>query len=181
MATLKDYYNTDDNGEQIMYGVLWEAQTFTASANYNIGSVKLKLWRFTTPGTITISIRATDGSGQPTGTDLVSGTTNGNTLTSSSPGEWREITFSVPYSLTSGDKYAIVVRATSSAIYWRNSMVAGYANGNREESGDSGLSWTARTIQDFMFETYAAVLISPVITYKRLVVAGNNEIWYEDI
>ena len=179
---LKDSYNTGDNGEQIMFGANWEAQTFTASSNYGIASVKLKLYKFLTPGIITVSIRATTG-GQPSGGDKTSGTTNGNTLTAISPGEWREITFSSPYSLTSGLKYAIVVRPAGNALYWRNASPGGYANGAREESSDSGASWTTRTTSDFMFETYSAAFLTPVdmITYRRLVAAASNTIWYEDI
>ena len=99
--TLKDYYNTGDDGTPTLIGgVYWESQTFTASSTYDIGSVKLKLYRIGTPGTLTVSIRATDGNGQPTGADLASGTTDGNTLTTNTSGEWREITFSSSYALT---------------------------------------------------------------------------------
>lgn len=158
---LKDYYNTNEDGEYSVYGANWEAQSFTASSNYDIKAIKLKLWRFSTPGIITVSIRATDGSGHPTGADLISGTTDGDTLTSSSPGEWREIIFSTTYSLVSGTKYAIVMRAVGppGIVYWRaDGSTPTYANGSREESSDSGSIWTTRTGVDFMFEIHTANL-----------------------
>ena len=47
-----------------LYGsAYWSAMTFTASSTYTIGSIKLELFRVAgaTPGTITVSIRATEG------------------------------------------------------------------------------------------------------------------------
>ncbi|GAJ19661.1 unnamed protein product [marine sediment metagenome] len=55
-------------------------QGFIPATTHKITSVKLKLWKEGSPGTVTISIRATDGRGHPTGGDLCSGTINGNTI-----------------------------------------------------------------------------------------------------
>lgn len=53
--------------------------------------------------------------GDPTGTDLCVGTTNGNTLPlASAPNfEQREITLGVGTIITSGTKYTIIIRALS--------------------------------------------------------------------
>jgi len=77
---LYEYYNTGDDSSQSVYGSNWYAQTFTSSIAHTITSVKLKLYRTGSPGTVTVSIRATDGSGHPILPDLCSGTTDGNTL-----------------------------------------------------------------------------------------------------
>ncbi|GAH21280.1 unnamed protein product, partial [marine sediment metagenome] len=82
------------------------------SVSHKITKVKLKLYRVGSPGTATVSIRATSGL-HPTGSDLCSGTTNGDTLPEGSPYEWREITLGDGANLASGTKYAIVIRAPS--------------------------------------------------------------------
>jgi len=77
---LYEYYNTGDDSSTNVYNITWYAQTFTPSVAHTITSVKLLLYRTGSPGTVTVSIRATDGSGHPIGSDLCSGTTNGDTL-----------------------------------------------------------------------------------------------------
>ena len=81
MATLYEYLNTGDNDSGSVYGAVWNSQSFTPTIAHIITSIKLLLYRIGSPGTLTVSIRATDGSGHPTGADLVSGTTDGATLT----------------------------------------------------------------------------------------------------
>ncbi len=98
--------------------------------------------------------------GDPTGPDLASGTTDGNTL--SEYGTWteREITFGVPLALTSGVKYAIVVEASSvigaAELYWSFRVDNPYANGDSYESADSGGSWAIDTNDDAWFKTKAS-------------------------
>jgi hypothetical protein len=159
VATLYEYYNTDYDDNTNFYGATWWAQTFTPSTAHKITSVKLQLYRTGSPGTITVSIRATDGSGHPTGSDLCSGTINGNSLTSSYPGEWYEITLGSGYDLSASTKYAIVVRAPSgngsNKLCWLRQMSSPtYAGGNQEISTNSGSSWTTYTQYDLMFEEW---------------------------
>jgi len=113
MATLYQYYNTGDDIYFSVHDVHWAAQTFTPAIGYTITSVKLLLSRIRSPGTITIGIRATDVNGKPTGSDLCSGTTDGDTLIYFPSSQWREITLGSGTSLTASTKYAIVMRATS--------------------------------------------------------------------
>jgi len=156
MATLFQYLNTGDTGSYSFYGVNWKAMTFTVVTAHIITSVKLLLYRHGLPGTLTVSIRATDGSGHPTGDDLCSGTTDGNTLTTSSSGEWREISFGAGALLSASTKYAIVIRGGTSdtnCAYWRRAPNL-YATGNSEWSSNSGDSWTANTSYDLMFEDW---------------------------
>jgi len=153
-----EYYNTGDDGAWAVYGATWQAQTFTPTTAHKITSVKLKLYRLGSPGTITVSIRATDVDGHPTDADLCSGTTDGNTL-GGSPGEWREITLGDGYNLTQDIKYAIVVRApsgtTTNYLGWRKVNTGTYAGGWLEKSTNSGSTWSsAFSAQDFMFEDW---------------------------
>lgn len=159
MATLYEYYNTGDIGSADIYGAVWRGQTFTPSTAHKITSVKLLLFRSGSPGTVTVSIRATDVNGHPTGADLCSGTTDGNTLPTASPYEWREITLGAGYDLVASTQYAIVVRATSgdasNILWWRvDSPSPTYAGGCSETSTDSGVTWESYTPWDFMFEDW---------------------------
>lgn len=183
--TLVDYYNSGDNNQGDFQGSEWLAQTFEASETFDISRVKVKMYRVGSPGTLTVSIRATSA-GLPTGSDLVSGSFNANTMVTSSPGDWYEITFGTAQTLTVGNTYAIVVRATggdiNNLIYWRTDTTAGYANGQRAGSTDSGASWSAVSGQDLMFETYAGTgtpaTTTPTSTVEMIAVAeAINELY----
>jgi len=150
-----EYYKAGDNSYLGAYGATWEAQTFTPSTGHNIGYVKLKAYRYDSPGTVTVGIRATDVGGEPTGDDLTSGTFDGDAITDVSPGEWVTVTLT-PYSLSGSTKYAIVVRAPNGDVWnyinWRVNTAGEYAGGNATTSVDSGDNWQARAAYDLMFE-----------------------------
>ena len=154
-----EYYDVGDASNASLFGKNWGAQNFTVVApKHTVTSVKLKLWRSGSPGTVTVSIRATDENGHPTGGDLTSGTTDGNTLPTGSPYEWREIALT-EYTLSVGTKYAIVCRAPDgngvNYIVWRyDASDPEYAGGNYEFSSDSGASWSSNLSADFMFEVW---------------------------
>jgi len=187
MASLHDYYNSGDDGYWADYGSGWLAQTFTATAEYTVTSVKLKLFRTGSPGTITASIRATDEGGLPTGSDLQSatGTTDGNTLTDTGSGEWREFTLSASVPLNVSTQYAIIIRIsggdTSNKFWWKyDDSSPTYTTGNIAYSANSGSSWTESLTRDFMFEVWGIGTIPTEKIYSRKFVAiGNNEVWYE--
>jgi len=171
MPSLYEYYNTgDDYTSTAIHSIFWWAQTFTVGAEpHTVTSVKLKLLRAGNPGTITVSIRASDGSGHPTGGDLTSGTTDGNTLPTGSPYEWREISLT-EYALQANTKYAIVVRAlngnSSNSLKWRaDSSAPAYIDGCCETSSDSGSSWTSYTGLDMMFEVWGNATGGPTMVY----------------
>lgn len=155
---LQEYYNTGDNSYSILYGDYWDAQTFTPSQQHKIAKVKLRLYRVGSPGTITVGIKATSAH-LPTGDDLCAGTTDGDTLTTDTAGEWREIALGSGYTLTAGTKYAIVLRisggSTSDCIRWRRLFDSPtYAGGNRASSLNGGSSWVTESTTDMMFEEY---------------------------
>lgn len=154
---LKDYYNTGDDSTAGFYGVTWEAMTFTPSTTYTITSIKVLIYRTGSPGTLTARIRATS-SDKPTGADLCSGTIDGDSITTSTAGDWYEITLGAGTSLTSATKYSIILDCSSgdssNKITWRvDASSPTYTGGNLCESGNSGSTWASGT-QDCMFETY---------------------------
>ncbi len=160
--TLVDAYQTGDTTENTISSTYWRAQTFTTSSAYDVTKIELKLFKFggALPGIVTVSLRATSG-GNPTGSDLSSstGTSNGDTLpTSGGAAGWREFVLSTPVALSSGEKYAIVLRCengtgSSYPLRWRQGST-GYANGGYAFSSNSGVDWGNGTVYDFMFRTY---------------------------
>ena len=166
MAWMYEYYNTGRDSELgDFYGDnLWQCQTFTVgttgpNVNHNITSVKLLLSRQGEPGTLYVSIKATDEAGKPTGGDLSTGTTNGNTLPEYPGIEWREVTMS-SYTLLANTKYAIVVRLPNGDEY--NLVFTGaditspaYTGGSWGYTSNGGTSWTMNTAYDIMFEIWS--------------------------
>ena len=161
MATLQDYFIDVSSSVAAWLGqTSWFAQTFIASNSYRISSVKLALKKEAgaSPGTITVSIRATSA-GVPSGGDLATGTTDGDTLTTDV--EWREITFGSSISLTSGVKYAIVARVSGETAYWVANLEGhSYANGAQCSSADSGSNWSENDTYDLGFETWGTVQVN---------------------
>jgi len=150
-------YNTGDDGYKYTTATYWEAQTFTSVATHKLRFVRLKLYRAGTPGSCTISIKAVDGSGHPTGLDLAQAIFDGNTLTEDTNGHWYRIDFPTPTDVTGGTQYAIVVRSAGSSLRWRcDTTSPTYTGGRREYSTNGGTSWTSDANVDFMFEEYGA-------------------------
>jgi hypothetical protein len=157
---LVDYYNTNDDTQYAFGGATWRAQVFTASSNYNIESIKLKIYNYGGSGdTITVSIRAVSG-GVPTGSDIdgVTATKSDADIDQSGPGQFEEFVLSAPISLTSGTQYAIIVRGDT--LYWRvDGSSPTYSGGTSCYSTNSGSSWTSYSAGDMMFETYSGVAV----------------------
>lgn len=155
-TVLYEYYNTGDDDYSDIFYIYPKAQTFTVTNAYLITSVKLKLLKVGAPTAIaTVGIRATDGEGKPTGSNLCSGTIDCATLTTDSNGAWYEITLGDGYSLQAATKYAIVLDCPSATITkhpsWRMHTSGGYDDGQYLTSSDGGTTWTS-FIDDFMFE-----------------------------
>lgn len=143
-------------------GITWEAQTFSASANYITTGGSINVNKFGSPGTVTVSLRATSG-GLPIGEDLRSGTFNGNLAS----GGWIDFTWS-SLQLTEGATYALVVRAPSgdgaNFLKWILDSGSGYLRGQIASSVNSGSSWTAGS-NDYNFKLYG--------DYPSIFVTGN--------
>ncbi len=116
-------YTTNDDGGDIVSGQYIRGQTFTPSTSHTIDRVRLKLYRVGSPGTLSVKIYATTA-GLPTGVALVSGTTNGNTLTTNTNGAVRDIYLGAGTALSSGTQYVIVAEAADGTpstheVRWR--------------------------------------------------------------
>jgi len=157
--TLYEYYNTGGDAGFSCYDDHWIFQTFTPDSKHKITSIILKLYRMGNPGTFTVSIRATSAS-KPTGDDLfTAGTTDGDTLTTDSAGEEREISLPSGIEIDASTMYAIVMRATDAnspnKVRVRYDETAStYSGGDIGYSLDSGSSWTIMESNDCMFEEY---------------------------
>jgi len=167
--TLYEYYNIGDD----TYGQFWwdetnqvyMAQTFTvgtvgANENHNITTIGLKLYRIGEPGILTVSIRETNESGYPTGSDLTTGTIDADTLTEDEGGVWYNVSLA-PYSLSADTKYAILLRVSNGNFMdnicrWRaDKSSPTYDGGSMFYSTDGGSSWMEMTTHDGMFEERA--------------------------
>lgn len=175
MATRYEYYNTGDDAEaQVMWGApYWGAQTFTPLIAHTITSVKLKLQRHGTPGNLTVSIRATiEESPWIVTPDLITGTTDGNTLTDEEGGEWREIFLGDGVGLLADTKYAICARCyganVSNHVGWRGDSGDGaYPRGRAMMSTNGGSTWSVSALSgwDLMFEEWGVPAVSaPTVT-----------------
>lgn len=179
MADLFEYYNTGDDNPHAAYGEIWIAQTFTPSIAHKITSVKLLLYRDGSPGTITVGIRATDGSGHPTGSDLCSGTIDGDTLTTDTAGLWYEITLGAGSNLSADTKYAIVARAPDGGgldlFNWRaDTSSPTYGGGCLEYKLSEIAQWESFTDDDLMFEEWGAAIVAGGAQSVRMNPFGIN-------
>ncbi len=163
-------------------GKYWLAQSFTPSVSHEITSIKIFISRTgSNPallGTITASIKATDGSGHPTGGDLVADTLAAADVGAS--GAWYELdmTGSVVV-LEAGVKYAIVCRTSgegdgSNVILWYR---GNYAGGEDLYSDDYGATWSGTTSDD-RFEEYGypSLQTNPATNIRARAATGNGYI-----
>ena len=160
--TLYERYNTGNNDYYSFGATVWYGQTFTTTDAISVSSVKFILGREESPGTITVSIRAVDVDGKPTGSDLAYGTKDCNSIAVSPLFEWVEITFETPVSLDAATQYAVVIRATEIGEGYVNlvrvrakltspSYDDGVMVGSDDSSGDT---WWIESGADFMFQVW---------------------------
>lgn len=153
---------TADSAVEI-YGQNWSAQTFTiGSEAHSVTELRLMLYRELLPGTVTVSIKATD-TGDPVGADLCSGTIDGDTLTTDTAGSWYVVDVD-DYSMEASTQYAIVVRAvagdSTNSLWWKmDGSASTYAGGQEELSTGGGSTWTGDADDDYMFEIWGDNLI----------------------
>jgi len=162
----KDYctgpYNMDG-----AYGLhYWGMQSFTPLETYTIGKFVAYWAKMTTPNIITLALRLTDGAGKPTGGDLTSGTTNGNTLPQYGVHEWRAVDIE-HYELQQGVKYAAIARAleasTFSSFNWKGATDPdAYPRGQWGYSTNHGSTWTTGPY-DNNFEVWSADQAGPYL------------------
>ncbi len=141
-----------------IYGVNWAMQTLHVPWPVNAHAVRLYCYRTgdLSARTLTVSLRKTDGSWNPTGADLAVGTATGVELqgiTTAINGQWFEIAMTSPYILRPYTRYCIIVRLdggdNSNTLRWHmgGSSSSGYRlyRGGADCSGsssNSGGSWS---------------------------------------
>lgn len=147
-------YKTGEDTFYHVFGASWYAQGFTPAVGHTIGRVRLRLSREGSPGTFTVSIRASTGS-VPTGADLAIGTIDGDALDAAKT--WKEIDFVTPLLLVVSTQMWIVVRSAGADS--DNDVQVGldatsptYAGGTAAVSSDSGSAWGATATDDILFE-----------------------------
>lgn len=159
-------YTTGDDTAAQVYGVNWYGQTFTITPqSHSIVDVRFLAYRVGTPSTLTVSVRAVGDDGFPTGDDLTSGTVDGDALTIDTGGSWYGVSLTET-SLEYDETYAICFRAeagdASNYIAIREDSTGAYSGGQAIESTSGGITWTADTGKDIMFQVNGNALLEVV-------------------
>ncbi|MBA7473848.1 hypothetical protein ES707_09193 [subsurface metagenome] len=173
--TLYEYYLTVEDFAPTYEGVLYiYGQTFTPQISHNITSVKLKLYRVGSPGTIQLWIYPTTG-GVPSGNWIVGKNDyNGNTITTSTLGEWIEFVFPTSEQLDAETEYALFLWAESATesnnIYIGHDATSPtYTRGHTVWSDNEGASWNIQASVDLGFYEYGNPLIAePTVTTQAV-------------
>jgi len=155
-ATRYDNYTTgyDSFYESMLSN--WTAQTFTTAQAFELDKIRLNLAVEGEPGTLIVSIRATNATDVPNGIDLTSGYVLDAELATTQA--WYE--FDVDdISLAENTTYAIVIRSTgiTDAVNFhigRDGSTGAYAGGSEWDSTDGGYTWAADTDNDYLFELW---------------------------
>ena len=189
-----EYYNTnDDSVTGTGLGAIWKSQTFTVGTvgtneDFLITNISVKIYRVGSPGTCLFSIRAVNGTGYPTGTDLTTANYSCNSLTTSSPGVWINVTVNESIILDTSTSYALIIRTSagdgSNYILWRvDDTSSTYTGGTRYSTPDSGVNWNEENpgaSNDAMFEifgtpyTRSVTLNSPTDYYNSTISLVNH-------
>ena len=164
-ATKRQYHDSAANSSSTIFKSVstnrHAAQSFTTTSAYSISSVKILIYRFGLPETLTVSIREVSGD-DPTGDDLAVSTFDADIITEDTDGEWKEIIFDTPYELAATTKYTIYIRnegaahGVGPALYWLGvSGASSYPNGAGRYSFNGGVGWSSAA-KDFNFETWGS-------------------------
>lgn len=147
-----DYYETGENAFGTNQN---KSMVFTASANYDISNISLKLYRFgVNTGEIGVALKSTVA-GVPDTTLCYKSYPDATIVSSVSPGTWLNFTMSSSNcpTLVSGTKYAISLYFLgASTIQWRQNNAGGYAGGSAFYL--SGGIWTQEAAKDYYFRVY---------------------------
>jgi len=159
----------DDTNDQI-------AQTFTASSGYPLGKVELVLSQSATSSavSITIELQGVDGTGDPDGNILATGTIDPDSIPRTDDDrEWMACIFSSSYTLISGTSYAIVLKVghDDAFIKWWFNNGNPYADGARNFSTNGGATWNGPYDSDLAFRSYAINTMPSDKQYSNALVA----------
>lgn len=172
--------NLVGNSTTSIYGNIWAGQTFTTSSSspHTVSQVKLMLERVGSPGTITLHLYRIS-SGLPTGTDITSGTYDGD-IVSSNSSNWYTIPLDEETSLLSGTTYAICLDAvegdSSDYILWSYNSSNPYSGGTALSSTNGGTTWTAVTANDYLFQIWgsSALVVQECKVFEGVKQSGDQ-------
>lgn len=180
-------FNTGADSSNDTFSANWTSQSFLTTINHTISvsSAELLLYKVGNPGTITASIRAADSNGKPTGSDLTSGTYDGNSLTTdNSTTTFTEVDFTV-YLLSANTTYTLVLRAPSgnitNTVNWRvDASTPTYSDGLLSYSTDSGSSWAVDSTQDALFNIIGEPVTMTIESVKifQNTFAENDQLFF---
>jgi len=146
--TLYEHYTGSANSANWCNGN-WSWQSFTVgesgeNENFTITSSEIFAKKVGTPGTCYASIRAVDGEGKPSGSDLSTGSFNGNDFETTST--WENIPMS-NYELSASTKYALIIKGSTgdenNRLDWmKDDTSPTYVSGSAGYTANSGSSWT---------------------------------------
>ncbi len=151
-------YDWGKNTHFNLWANLWWSQSFTPQTTHTITSVRLRMKRKGSPGTLYVNIKAADASGCPTGPVLASGTIDANTFTTATWGDWYLIDLGAGCALTAGTEYCIechiVGGSSSNGVHWEGATATPYPNGTACLSDDTGSTWTPYSAYGLYFIEY---------------------------
>ena len=178
---LQEYWVTNNGCAGMNHaGTTWHAQTFTANSTYNLTAIELQFIRHSgATGSLTVSIRNTDGSGYPTGPDLAisnPASVDGLTVDACSTVYFD---FNSPFlELSNGVKYAIVARTFVGSgivgIGYHNP--GGYVPGEAFQSFNAGVGWLYpdnEPTSDLLFRIYGEGTVPPSEKEPPVEVGGD--------
>jgi hypothetical protein len=116
-AARQDANLPGDNNDQNLSG--WYGCLYVPKKQFDLTSVKFLMYRSGNPGNITIEVKTCRFGGGTTYTILASTTTNGNTLPTGAPYEWREFVLPSPVTLLPGIPITIWCLQTAANAYVR--------------------------------------------------------------
>lgn len=136
--------------ETDIWGAIYAACIFTANANYLMTGAKLYGYRTGTLANVYIALRAVDINNKPTGLNLITGSANSSSWSTSAA--YDEVDLTAPYALVSGTKYALVVWSTGkdggNCFSWYKGTLSGFWVTTSADSGNTWASVTANTAYD---------------------------------
>jgi len=154
-------YESYDWGRNLYRGIYhpyWSSQSRTPQTDMLLTSVRLRLKRVDSPGTLYVRIYQADTNHCPAGPILAQGTINGNTLSTATWGAWYLIDLGAGCQLLQNTEYCVVCFIvggnSSNCVQWIGATGSQYPNGYSALSSNAGSSWTADATRDFYFIDY---------------------------
>jgi len=158
-SDLQEQYSPTTNNYTNISGTTKRGQVFTASANYDVNAISVKIYKVGSPyTTLNASIWACDVNGFPINSALSTGTlaTSGISTTGGSNTTFHDITMTTA-SLTTNTKYVILLQGNTSkddanCVRWRFIDTGAYSGGWRVYY--TGSAWVKLATPDAAFRVY---------------------------